>query len=267
MSYFWQGLKIGLALLALLVLWKNQSIANYFNSHFFAKPSAPLLREVATVLEIKGHVTTPSALVENTEVEIGKESALRVQFFDGTELEFLSETRVVFDFWNRMMPNSPALVWMLNGDFNLIKAGSMDQVFMVHAGQIFTPSTKPKKWTPPVVVAVETEKTEAPAPLVVQPKSQSLSLTNEYMDDMIANQRQRLINCQQNTARAEGEANGLIVVGFRITNEGKVLEPRVIGATELDQGLQNCVLEVISEIRFKSFVGAEIVRSIEFNFE
>ena len=299
---FGQLIKVsaGLAVLAiaLVLLTHNREIVTRLKPVLFHSEAGEPRFELGHLLETHGNVgyrlPTETAVTSAKEGDLIFEDSLwqsprgsnfTLHFASGYELQFGENSRVVVERWNRSASNSPVLLSMLSGDFQMTHEGPPNQILVLQNGRLFTPQNKDQKRSQvlmisPKLVAAWAER----APKSVEtssmvtseedehlpklpPTHQAVSLSNEYMDEVLAGQRTKFSRCQTNALRSKGQAKGEMVIGFRISPQGRTLESRVLNSTIVDASFQACILEIVSQLRFNEFTGPDIVRSFEMKFE
>jgi hypothetical protein len=218
-----------------------------------------------------------------------------IQFANGDGLEFGENTQIVIERWNRNSAESPIFVSVLSGDWKLLGTSGGAVLYILQDGQLSTSAHKNLVAHAPLLITPYMEETSAPpmppAPAAA-PLADSLSgavdneppatgleaaapetietpvtLANEYMDQVLAAQKARLARCQANALRVHPQIKGRLLLGFRIARDGKTTEARVLNTSVPDPSFENCVLEVLTGLRFRGFSGPEIVRSFEVRFE
>lgn len=207
-------------------------------------------------------------------------SKTRVHFLDGYELEFSPKSLFIVEQWNPEENTGPIYMNVLAGDYKVIKKGRPGSLYIVRNGQIFDPSRKPKKnrRTLSLVIraqvehqALNTEKpTPSPSPAEKPAPQQTAliqTLTNEYIDETIAKNRDQFVKCQQYAVRENKASKGQILVGISIEPIGKMKDVRVLASDIDNPELHDCVSKVLNRTNFRSFTGSEIVRSYPLIFE
>lgn len=209
-------------------------------------------------------------------------SRTRVQFLDGYELEFAPKSLFVVEQWSPEENQGPIYMNLIAGDYKVIKKGRPGSVFIVKHGQIFDPTRKPRK--SPRVIAnyvrapLENQATvtpeEAPTPAdVVTPEAKPVekpliaTLTNEYIDETIAKNRDQFVKCQQYAIRENKSSKGQLLVGISIEPIGKMKDVRVLASDIENPELHDCIVKVLERTNFRQFNGPEIVRSYPLIFE
>lgn len=297
---------IAILIIAAVLLTHNREITSHLVPYFYKPIPADLGPQLGTILEVRGNVVhrmpseatvTPAkdgdVVFENSLWQSPRGASFKIRFANSYELEFSENSRVVIELWKRDTPNSPVLLSLLSGDFQTLHEGAPSQVLILQNGRLFTPQTKDQKKAQTVLISphlvagwnergpqsVETPAATAAAaamaaneddehaPKLPTPSRLLTSLSNEYMDEVLAGQRTRFSRCQANAIRSKTHAKGDMVIGFRISPDGKTQESKVLNSTIGDSGFQNCILEVISSLRFNEFSGPDIIRSFEMKFE
>lgn len=209
-------------------------------------------------------------------------SKTRVQFLDGFELEFSSKSMFVIEQWSSEENQGPIYMNLIAGDYKVIKKGRPGSVFIVQRGQIFDPTRKPQKtsrvlatWVRPPLenqVTAKASPIENPEPMETpEPPLTGMpliaTLSNEYIDETIAKNRDQFVKCQQYAIRENKASKGQLLVGISIEPIGKMKDVRVLASDIKNPELHDCVTKVLGRTHFRSFDGPEIVRSYPLIFE
>lgn len=90
---------------------------------------------------------------------------------------------------------------------------------------------------------------------------------NAFLDQVIANQSEKLQNCQINRIRELGTVNGQVIVGLEIHPSGEIKNAKILDTNIEDTELMNCLLSVFQRIKLPKYKGEVIYRSYPLLFE
>jgi hypothetical protein len=220
-------------------------------------------------------------------------SSTKLVFLDGYEIQFLSYSQFVIEAWDLENKRGPLYINMLSGDYRLLKKGQAGTVYIVKDNKIFLPSQKPKL-EPRRLISYSDKNMAAtqaslgrslpslgPRDTAVradkatkdqgkkqtkgdkeQPTRTALNtLSNEYIDKVIARNADQLKKCQTFAIRENKNAKGEILLGLAIAPRGKMEEVTVMKSSLENEDFEECVTSVFKRTRFKSFDGKQIVRT------
>lgn len=255
------------------------------------------LNELATIQNNSGvvelsryHTSYSSPLPEGKGLEISLYNFDKVQtrlasktqlsFLDGFLLEFKPKSLLVIEQWDPEENQGPIYINLLAGDYKVLKKGQPGSLFIVQKGQVFDPLRKPKSHPRALALNIqqplETEvsskpslPTETDASIAhVLPKTPLIqTLSNEYIDETIAKNRDQFVKCQQYAIRENKQAKGQLLIGIAIEPLGKMKETRVLASDIDNPELHKCIQAVMNRTQFRPFHGPEIVRSYPLVFE
>ena len=179
---------------------------------------------------------------------------------------------------------SPALMTVLEGDYELLDRQSPGQLFVMKDHQLYAIEAKPKTVSRPPIVAVATKTTTetlsdltAPTPkvsrevltpekhLTAQPTptekisaSGQETLSTTYIEDTLAEHSEDLRLCQLKSLRDHNNTDGQMLLSLTIQPSGRVEDVRFIRNELHNLQLSNCVQSVVERTRFKSYAGEPI---------
>lgn len=226
-------------------------------------------------------------LFDGDRIETTKNSSLLIVLNSQDELEVNELSSLSLQVWNPRDPASPLYLQLVMGSVTSKKAGIRGKAYIVKDGKLFFPGqrlteqpmamTISKNTVGDIQLAGEGEESndsadiveaklvpeETDAPMGAEPET----LSNEYIDEMIASRQGQLQKCWLSRLKDNPNLKGQMIVQLEISKRGKVRELRVADATFDDDTLKRCVLSVIERITFRSFKGQEISLSYPINFE
>lgn len=229
---------------------------------------------------------SPMDIFDGDRLETHKNSTLLMMLNSQDELELPELSSVSLQIWNPRDDSSPLYLQNLMGSLNAKKTGIRGKAYVVKDGKLFLPgqkaSEKPmaltvtKSQIPELQLADAGE--EAPAmeesadgakpnepelPMGDEP----LTLSNEYIDEMIVSRQGQLQKCWLSRLKDNPNLRGSMTLQFEISRRGKVREMRVSTATFDDDTLKRCVMTVVERISFRPYKGQEISLSYPVTFE
>ena len=247
-----------------------------------------------TVEEYASPLTEPVSLAEGNRLETPKGTSLLLVLSSTDELEIGELSAVSVQLWNPRDAASPIYVQWQNGAITARKTGPRGRAYLVKDGRLYFPGQKavgkPLALTvlrsAPIDMQLagesgaaaegggdfETDTTpEADAESAVAPTAgftgEPESLSNEYIDEMIAARQAQLQKCWLTGLKDNPGLKGQLTLQFEISRRGKVRELKVTDSTLKDPALERCVLSVIERISFRSYRGQEISLSYPITFE
>jgi TonB family protein len=256
-------------------------------------PPVPLT-ELGQTIQVSGVVTalnppqfneTPLSgrqpLYQGMEVRTGPGATATLHLNNGFEMVIFENSRAFIDLWNRQVSTSPIWVSMIHGSLKVLKQGNPSDLYILEDGQLVDPVHPVRKESHPLVISGFATQTpfitpssppsETPTPSVSNGGSDSAAaantLSDSYMDSVLASQKAKFARCQTNALRNQKVAQGDVVLGFRINNDGRTSDVRILSSTMNDETFQSCLLEVIMTLRFQAFPGAPITRSFDLKFD
>lgn len=285
-----------LAVGAGFILLQTRELTQLLVSHFAPKPVPHPSIRLGEVTKVQGllwqrhswetterQVLPPVPLDSGDHLRLAKGDSFSIQLLNGYEIELYENSRIVIEQWNPALSDSPILLSILMGEGHLSKTGPTGQLFIFKNGQLLQTLPSLEGGSRPFMVNIQqrdpsvgllhdpTAAVETDAPPSNRPVDSNSglpsTLSNEFMDEVLAAQKGKFSNCQANAIRSGQSAKGLVTIGFIISSDGKVKEPRVLTGLEVDRNFQTCLLGAVGETRFKPFLGPQIVRSFEIQFE
>ena len=220
------------------------------------------------------------------QITVERRSHLDLHFPSGVEIRLEEKTKAVVEFWNPADSNSPVYLNILIGDYSLLKKGQRGKLFVIQDRQLFSPTHRPKKKA--FVLKLKSSELglatggspdelmgDSPLPDGVSAElppaegtdGKAATLTNKYIEEIIARQKKNFQRCQANAIRDMGKVKGQVLVGFTIQPRGKIEEAKVLQSTIKNQQLMDCLVSVFKTCRFQEFTGTPIVRSYPLSFE
>lgn len=198
------------------------------------------------------------------------------------EVRILGPALVVFEKWFKNNQTSPLVLHLILGQLESVKEGTPGQLYILKNGNLtdIKGASGEKAmgmvisplWLgepPPADPGAEVGGANAGAISIATRRDQepNEALSNEYLDQRIAQERELLQRCQSNALKEQSNIKGQLLVGLTISPDGKVTETQVLATDMQNEKLKSCVLDVMGNIRFKAFVGTPIVRSYPIQFE
>lgn len=90
---------------------------------------------------------------------------------------------------------------------------------------------------------------------------------NAFLDQLIAEQTEKLQNCQVNRVRDLGTVKGQVMIGLEIHPTGMIKNAKILSTDIEDTELMNCLLSVFERIKIPKYKGEIIYRSYPLLFE
>ncbi len=101
----------------------------------------------------------------------------------------------------------------------------------------------------------------------INQKELKTELTQNTIDKVFLAKQKAFQECYENFLRKSPGSKGQVVLTFKLLNSGSVKETRVESANLEDQGLHQCLIDVVNRTQFKPFKGASFITRFPFNFE
>lgn len=259
------------------------------------------LSEIARIIQTDGNVdlsrfhTSNASLLptgKNLDIPIHHLDTIRVHarssavlsFLDGYELLIKPHSQIVLEYWNPDDIKQPVSMNLIKGDYKVLKKGRRGSVFIVSDGQLFSPELKPKTKVRTLALHISSKTLQHSAKISVKNKPQTApqgsrpvpsaseahsikTLTNEYIDQVIASHREQFVKCQTHAVREKKPAIGNILMGLSIDPRGRMSDIQVLNSNIENEELHKCLTSVFQRTKFKPFDGPEIVRSYPLIFE
>lgn len=233
-----------------------------------------------------GPLEKPVDLHEGDRLETDRSASLILLLNSQDEIEVSELSALSLHLWNAKDQNSPVYIQWFNGDLNSRKTGVREKAYIIRDGRLFFPGQKPTN--KPLALTVlrsapvdlqladgtESEDFAADETTAEEindnaPKfsGEPNTLSNEYIDEMIAGRRGQLQKCWLGRLKDNPNLKGQMTLQFEISRRGKVRELRVSDSSLDDDVLKRCVMSVVERIQFRSYSGQEISLSYPINFE
>lgn len=232
---------------------------------------------------------TGQPLHHRDRVVVDRRGVLSLSFDSGYEIEILPQSEFVIELWSETHSSSPIYINMVQGDYRVISNGILGQLYMVMNRQIFVPSRRPKTPPLPLVISqttgspssdVKTETSPEPEPikgsfvedLATEDQIKDVpatldTLSDKYISEVIAAQREAFSRCQANAVRDNRNAKGNLLFGVTIDPRGVIEDVKVLQSDIDNPELVECARMVFTRARFPSFSGPPIKRSFPLNYE
>ena len=226
---------------------------------YHQKTQNALFNPVGTIISNDGrvdlsrfHTTYSSRLPQGHPLEISLYNFDKVQthlgsktvvsFLDGYEIEFSPKSLFIVEQWNPQENQGPIYINLVNGDYRVLKKGEAGSVFIVKNSMVFAPNHKPEKKRRILFVNAQTEFThQIPSPPQSQPEpsmsaantesspsSLIQTLSNQYIDETIAKNRDQLVKCQTHAIRQNKKSKGQLLIGISIESRGKMKDVQIL---------------------------------------
>lgn len=228
----------------------------------------------------------PLTIYSRERLEVDASSKAILQLNSNDEFELPALTAVSLQLWNERDPASAVYMTVIAGSIELKKAGVKGKAYVVREGRLYLPgqntSGKPaaltvlrnaplemdlassEGTTPPTEFEeFEDEKSAAASAPLTEPET----LSNEYIDGMIAGRQSQLQKCWILRLKDNPELKGQLVLQFEISRRGKIMDVKVADSTIEDDALKKCVIDVIERISLRPFKGPEISLTYPITFE
>jgi len=281
---------VGFVVMALLLVAISIPMRKYFDRPI-ALDKKNEGKELATLVEVEGPVfvrtrghsqftrVAGEEVIQNKDhlrVETGARA--KVRFTNGTEIEIVDPTDVVFELWREESDDSPLYLHFLSGDYRMITLDRSQPIYVSMNDNLFLLQNKSKdsprklniRQTPSALARktpepVSTQDGEEEKP-IVEARGDGPP-TNAYIDQTIATQKSLFQKCQTNSIRNKKQSVGQLIAGITISPSGQVSEAKLLNTNFQDLELPNCAIDVIRRIKFRAYPGEQIVRSYPLQFE
>lgn len=175
------------------------------------------------------------------------------------KIELIGPAEVVFEKWNWQLKQTPLLIYIDPGEYQVVNQGAKGDVYIIDQNQMFAPENKKDRpeqslTIDPRIAAVHNSNveviekqiptTELPEKIAPEEKDSS------FIASTLASQRDEFIKCQSNAIRDNQKARGEVLVGFIIQKTGKTDEIRVLRSTVGNPSLEACVVSVVQRTAF-----------------
>jgi hypothetical protein len=211
------------------------------------------------------------------------EASAVVKLPSGYELKLKPDSKLLFEAWSSEA-RAPTYLHVLAGSYEMLRAGQRGQVFVQQNRKLIYPegnvfranyelAIKAPEYSLPGAASKNNEEEGEEEPKTTAPQKESSSteipetLSNDEIDQVLANQRLQFERCQTNALRENLPAQGKILVGISVANTGKVQEVRTLSSDLNNPSLQNCILSVFERVQFRTFKGPTIQRSYPLVFD
>lgn len=289
-----------LLLLGLAVIFYHEMIVEKIDNMLSPRDSS---ETIATILEMDGKVRYKPAKslryknarnkqeLKNQDTIITDEnSRTKIAFASGFEIQVEPNSLIVIEN-PKTDEHGRIQITFLRGDFKVVKTGAPNQVivskdrkFQDLAGR--APQKPIQIDLTPEALIPETPELEVKAPKVeaekldekkkvvavrekknVPPPKPRETLTDEYISQIVNNQKPFFNRCYAQHLRLNPDSRGQIHLAFTIDVQGRVSSVSLIQSTLSDPQLEKCTMSVIERCRFKPFDGDPIVVNYPINFE
>jgi hypothetical protein len=226
------------------------------------------------------------SLLPKDEVKTEREGRLLIRSTTGYELELTPETQMTLDHWTQN--NGPQYFSVARGSFQLVKSGQAGRLFIMSEGRMYAPEKAPVLYKDSFSIQLNSSHTTtssaggpavnppAPQPIINrrgQPMpdkglaEESTTLSNSYIESVLIGRAPLFRRCQLTSVRDKGNSSGLVTVAFRVLNDGRTDQARVVSSTLLNAALEACVVDVLSRTQFKAFTGEPLYLSYPLRFQ
>jgi TonB family protein len=280
-----------------------------FVIHIFFAKRVHLGPEIASTSAQSGHVfvrrafqseftsLVDSGLIRHQDrIKVTAGSDLILNFNSGYKIRLKPNSQAVLELYDPTEKNSPALLTVNAGDFELLTSGQAGQLFISKNQQIFSPEAKPVTAKIPIlnadyktkdatssgdgkiedqpVVNVEpplladsdrpSHATTAPAAKTLPPSEKMNvpngreTLSSAYIEDVFTEHSEDLRRCQMSSIRDNQDADGQLLLSVTIEPNGRVDSVKVLQNKLKNDQLTNCVQSVIERTMFKPYAGEPI---------
>ncbi len=211
-----------------------------------------------------------------------------VKLPSGYELEVAPDSKLLFEAWGTEA-KAPTYIHVIAGSYKMVRAGQRGQVFVQQNRKLIYPegnvysdsyhlTIKAPEFIPTKAGAeVESQEDENESPKAATPVPVAnngeanaelpQTLSNEEIDQVLANQRLHFERCQTNALRENLPSQGKILVGISILPSGKIQDVQAISSELNNPSFQTCVLSVFQRTQFRAFKGPTITRSYPLLFD
>ncbi|OFZ18761.1 MAG: hypothetical protein A2Z20_01360 [Bdellovibrionales bacterium RBG_16_40_8] len=292
---------------AIILLIKMNSIAEFLVDIFFQKNSQIAANtEIGQVLSRRGTIyrRSPSSsdfiiikpvtkILHMDQIKIEANSDAVIKLSSDWQLQLLENTIVALEYYRPLSPEtSPVLMSIMHGGYNVINQGKAGFLFVMQDQKIFIPEVKPQINQRTIMVAPNAQQAPAEAPAEVEteihstqkpsdkaqhtksgkmpdklPNSDSETLSNTYIEQILNSQATSFSHCQQNSERDNKPSKGSILFSFTILPSGQIEKVKVLQDKISNSQLTSCATSVVERVQFKSFQGLPISLSYPLEFK
>lgn len=207
----------------------------------------------------------------NVEIELNSQSRIRI----------LSNSYARFEQQDPTNSNSPIIVHLPQGSWQLHTTGKSGSFYVINKGKKETVPSSLQKSARPFDVRKDPTRTvfvnssltlnldgnKKPGETEEVATEDKNTLTNEYIDRVIAKKRRVFQNCQTNALRKETNVSGELFLEITIEKSGFVSSVNIQKNTLNNAELAYCITEIFRRIRFRRFQGNPIVKTYPIVFE
>lgn len=279
---------VGFVVMALLLVAVSIPMRKYFDRPINLDKKNEG-KELATLVEAEGpvflrargqsqfaRVAGEEVLQNKDQLRVENGARAKVRFVNGTEIEIVDPTDVVFELWREDADDSPLYLHFLSGDYRMITLDRSRPIYVSMNDNLFLLQNKAKdsprklniRQTPSALSRTTTTPTvEGDDEKPVVEAGNDGPPTNAYIDQTIATQKSLFQKCQTNSIRNKKQSVGQLIAGITISPSGQVSEAKLLNTNFQDLELPNCAIDVIRRIKFRAYPGEQIVRSYPLQFE
>lgn len=226
------------------------------------------------------------------EISTPSDKPLRLIFTSGWVIDLKENSSAIVELYRPGETDSPALLSLITGEYALVTPGPLGQLFIMSDKKIYSPQNAPPQQVrtieitePGATVKSSVEATvqstielpvngvsahgrvasKLPDKIINQDNTETLS--NNYIEQVLAGQSNSLRNCQLNSVRDRMPARGKLILTFTINPDGKIAGVKILQDKIKNKQLAKCVVAVIERTNFKPYTGAAISLSYPLEFK
>jgi hypothetical protein len=260
----------------------------------WSKPGSPQVSSsIGSVEIIEGRAKYQSSPLSEAESITGKfslahQSSLILEVrasakidVAGYLLSWQGPGRIVGELWSAQNPAGPIILHLQGGTIQVEREGTPGQLYVVRGTEMTDPRGAARDRLRGIAISplllagkngtepppTETAEPQAPLDRHSETDPDNGTLSNDYLDQRILQEKAQFQRCQSNSLRDATAIKGQLMIGLTINPDGRIAEARIVTTTIQNENLEKCILEIFKRIRFKSFHGSPIVRGYPLNFE
>lgn len=172
-----------------------------------------------------------------------KNSKAFLQIFPNFQLEIEQNSKLFFE-----KKQNFSFITFFQGDFKILSSNSLGRLMISKSGQIQDIKSKFPK-----------NKKAKNMNINLQEKINRMSLSNEYIRDVLIKRESFFKKCSMKFLRTNPTKKWEIHLNFTIRPNGKTSSVRLIRGTITDLKLKQCIMDAIERTVFKSFEGHPII--------
>jgi hypothetical protein len=223
------------------------------------------------------------SLFHKSTIYLRENQSIDVQFVSQDLVRFSGEGQFTVELWDAQKIDSPIYVNVFGTKHEVLKKGQ--------AGEFYIQSRAAKKelmqdlvkvnrvnvvedGLESVSLAPTSNAEELPEESVVVAladrkvsRGKENKITNGEIQTAVERESEPLRRCLVNSLRQGSDAEGQMLVAFKILPNGKTKDVQIVQDSNKNQTLSACVQSVFSRLKFQQFAGPAVMASYPINFE